>query len=248
MKLTKTFIDQVLKGPAPNTKKIYKDDSVKGLRFIHQRSGRGTYQLRAFRGGKDFKIKIGEVGAITLDQARESAIYKLAEFNKGRSVGLVRIKERNGIPFTKVCDDYLKHGLTPESAKYYSPHINRWIKLYFEKYNIEQIDKKLVLTWFKSIESKEEANLALVTISQIFEHAKGKFIAHTMPNPTEDIRIHPETPKDQKVESSGVEPLLMAIESAPNNYWIGFLKRCLFMAVRESEILRLKQEGIESKT
>jgi integrase len=106
-KLTKRVIDDLK--PRPGKPETYAwDTELKGFGVRLMQGGLGTYIVK-YRNteGRQRKLALGRVGALTPDQARTLAKQRLAEVAKGSDPSAERRAIRAGITVAELCDLYV---------------------------------------------------------------------------------------------------------------------------------------------
>ncbi len=111
-KLTKRVVD-ALTLPPPKCEAFTWDSELKGFGVRLMASGVGSYILK-YRNqeGRQRKLAIGRIGALTPDEARVLARQRLADISKGGDPSESRRAIRASITMTELCDLYLADAAT----------------------------------------------------------------------------------------------------------------------------------------
>jgi integrase len=104
-KLTKRFLDS-LKPVIHDT--LYRDDDLKGFALRVKPSGARTWVVQ-YRNlaGRTRKLKLGKVGELTPDEARQRAGKALGKVADGADPSATRKAARGAMTVKKLCEDYL---------------------------------------------------------------------------------------------------------------------------------------------
>ena len=105
-KLTKRFIDSLMPHPAQNDQTLW-DDTLKGFGVRVRRSGAMSWVIMyRNRDNRLRKYTIGQVGALTPDEARDEARLKLADVHRGIDPGADKSAQRTAMTVGELCDQY----------------------------------------------------------------------------------------------------------------------------------------------
>jgi integrase len=107
-RLTKRFVDSLR--PDPNGKdRTYWDESLRGFGLRVRPSGAGSWVIMyRTHEGRQRKLTLGRVGALTPDEARKEARQKLAEADKGGDPAGEKSAARKAMTVGALCDWYLE--------------------------------------------------------------------------------------------------------------------------------------------
>jgi len=107
-RLTKRFVDNVRPGPS-GKETTYWDDKLKGFGLRIQAGGAGSWIImyRTYE-GRQRKLTLGRIGALTPDEARKEARQKLAEADKGGDPAGEKSAARKAMSVGALCDWYLE--------------------------------------------------------------------------------------------------------------------------------------------
>ena len=105
-KLTKRFIDSMVPNPAQNDQTLW-DDTLKGFGLRVRRSGAMSWIIMyRNRDNRLRKYTIGQVGALTPDEARNEARQKLADVHRGIDPGADKSAQRTALTVGELCEQY----------------------------------------------------------------------------------------------------------------------------------------------
>lgn len=108
-KLTKTVVDDFCKAP-PTAEKYLWDTEVRGYGVRLMPTGVASYVLKyRTEEGRQRKLQLARVGAVTSDQARAIAKKKQSEIADGRDPSAERRSIRNSITVNELCDLYIEN-------------------------------------------------------------------------------------------------------------------------------------------
>src|SRR5471032_2474046 len=104
-KLTKRFVDS-LKPVESDT--LYRDDDLKGFALRAKPSGARTWVVQYRNSaGRTRKLKLGKVGVLTPEEARQQARLALGEVDKGGDPSATRKAVLGAMTVADLCRDYL---------------------------------------------------------------------------------------------------------------------------------------------
>lgn len=109
--LTKRSVDALLPGEGDY---FIWDDSLPGFGVRVWSSGKKVFIAQYRVGRRTKRLKIGNYGALTVEEARKEAKSALGEVARGGDPQLERSTRRSSITVAELCDDYLRdaeHGL-----------------------------------------------------------------------------------------------------------------------------------------
>jgi integrase len=237
----------LLTGPKPNApqKSIeYTDEGCPGLKAEYGRSGRGTYWYRyTAPNGRKRAMKIGTVGATTLDAARQIALAARASLDRNIDPQDDRDRLREMPTFDQwVRREYIpwaelnKRSWKDDVSRYENHLAKRWGSM--RLCDITSRDVEKLKGDFMRSHAAGTTNRMLTLVSAIYREA----IKHDVVtvNPVAKIKLVREKADGQRYMSAEeVGRLMAALDADENPVAADALKMLLLTACRREEILQL---------
>src|SRR5579859_4621253 len=106
-KITKTLVDRLR--PEGGRDLFVWDDDLRGFGVRMKPSGRASYliQYRTSHGATR-RMVVGQIGALTPDEARKLARVRIGEVEQGRDPSAERHQRRDALTVKSLCDEYLE--------------------------------------------------------------------------------------------------------------------------------------------
>lgn len=199
--------------------KTYPDPHVKGLQIRVFPNRKSYYLYYRTDDGRERRPKIGDVGTITLSQARKKARQWLAEVILGGDPSL----ERKGLrsePTLQECFDlaildyfsaknFKRSGYNKTVERYYRTKI----KSKFGSKKLTQITASQVKAWHESFgEHQVEANRALAVLSKLFSFAEAKGLLKRGLNPCTGVKRFKEKSRMRYATANEVRSILKILK------------------------------------
>lgn len=110
LKITGPTVDTLMKSAVPNKTAYYFDEDLAGFGLYRTTTGTGTYfaEFRPVAGGSKKRLKLGRVGTLKANAAREAARKAIANAALGRDLASERSDERASITVAELLDLYIK--------------------------------------------------------------------------------------------------------------------------------------------
>jgi integrase len=110
LKITGPAVDTLMKSAVPNRTTYYFDDELAGFGLYRTTTGTGTYfaEFRPVAGGSKKRLKLGRVGTLKANAAREAARKAIANAALGRDLAGERSDERASLTVEALLDLYIK--------------------------------------------------------------------------------------------------------------------------------------------
>lgn len=134
MKLTAATVSEIMDSALPNKTKFYFDDDLTGFGFYRTPSGTGTYfaEFRPVAGGSKKRIKLGRVGTLKANEAREAARKAIAHAGLGKDLAKDRADERASVTVKalveKYIDEFVAVNKKASSAEFYRIMLRKHIE------------------------------------------------------------------------------------------------------------------------
>lgn len=134
IKMTAAAITEVMGSPLPEKTSFYFDADLTGFGFYRTVAGTGTFfaEYRPIAGGSKKRIKLGRVGTLKANEAREAARKAIAHAGLGRDLAKDRSDERASVTVRSLVstyiEDYVAANKKASSADFYRIMLNKHIE------------------------------------------------------------------------------------------------------------------------
>lgn len=110
IRITADSVAEVMKSARPNKTTFYFDDDLAGFGFYRTPGDTGTFfaEFRPVAGGSKKRIKLGRVGILKANEAREAARKAIANAALGKDLAQGRADERSGVTVKRLLDLYIE--------------------------------------------------------------------------------------------------------------------------------------------
>ena len=244
MKLTKRNIDTISN---PLKQEEYRDTDINGFSLIVYSSGRKQFNLRYRLDGKRRALKIGDLGTLTVDQARKKALVLLADILKGSDPQEAK-KERLAVPtFEQWATDYLKE---VEQRKKRPDSDRRFLSLAIQKYGhkkLNMVTRTDVLNHMKELKNYGKTNVTANRYHSSVRSCLNEAIRAGLitDNVSSNIRHFPEpNPRTRTLSDEEMQRLLDCISKWDNIYIRTIVYMFVETGARKTEVLSAKWEDI----
>lgn len=259
VRLTKRIIDGL-----PPTEKllIVRDSELSGFSVRHYPSGRKAffyrYRIGGGRGGTVKEPKIGDYGALTVDQARNIARDWAARIRTGADPSAERQSLREAPNMSDLMDRYLTDYATkhkkPSSLRHDIRMLEKELKPEFGKMRIKDVTKQHIRNYHSSLQHiPYEANRRLSLLSKLFNFAIDEL--EWLPsgnNPAQGVKKYPEPPRRRYLSEKEFARLGEALSQASAGEFnrsfsvhaIAAIRLLIFTGARTGEILQLRWSNV----
>lgn len=226
------------------------DDKVRGLHVRAMAGGRRVYYLY-FRTKlrRERRPMLGDVGTITLTQAREIARKMLQEVASGTDPVEVRQQHREALTVADLWDKYKGSKDAPQKTIVaYERIYTRYIKPALGRHRITTVSREDIERIFDSLASRPfQANRLVAVAGSLFAYAERQKMLHGRDNPAHGIRRNATVSRERYASPEEARALLTALatHSKENPRAVGFILLCLFTGARPDEIARARPEWIQ---
>ena len=243
MKLTKRLIDRLAYRGENGNRDVRWDALLPGFGIRVYPNGKKSFVLNYRINGRKRLMVLGAFGALTLDQARNSARRHLAAIIDGTDPIEKRRKITAGNAVKDLAVVYLeRHAkLHKKSWKDDERRIQKYILPAWRNLRVSNIKRADVAALHRKIGQHHpyEANRILELLSKMFSLARRwGFVGEDAINPTKDIDKFKEHKRDRWVTPEEVPRLVWAINQERNVYAKTALWLYLLTGVRKSELLK----------
>lgn len=262
-KLTKTIVDAI---PHPESGQcLYWDSELRGF-GVRVTPGSKVYIVQKRVKGKTKRVKLGEHGVLTPDEARKEAIRHIAEMNKGEDPNQRKKEERaRAKTLEDVWSDYKEERkLRPATQYLYEGALYRrcfkdWLSLPVTSITKDMVQKRhQKLTKSPGPRSNKEgaeahANQAMRILRSLlnyaanaYEDSSGKPILPE--NPVKRLSQTKSWNKNKRrkthIVKSDLKPWYQAVKELKHDTMRDFLILCLFTGLRRNEAASLRWENL----
>ena len=226
----------------PNTggKCIYWDSSLIGLGLRVNGNGSRQYVCRYRCNGRERLGTVGDVRALTLEQARQRVLAARLAAKDGRDP----FADKRSITFAQACALYIE--------RHAKPHKKSWRKderrlaflcQLWGSYQLADITTDVLQRWHISYSGKYPyaANRYLELIKGVYAKLETWGI-EPIPDPTRGIKHNREFARERWLDDREVARLLEALDAEPHRLGHAAIRVYLFTGMRKSELQRLTWE------
>lgn len=173
MKLTAATVSEIMDSALPNKTKFYFDDDLTGFGFYRTPGGTGTYfaEFRPVAGGSKKRIKLGRVGTLKANEAREAARKAIAHAGLGKDLAKDRADERAGGTVKELVEEYIAgKDMKPSTRDFYNvtlrkhivPHLGSQKAVAVSRVDVQRAHMKMSRT------ARYSANRAMALLSAAY--------------------------------------------------------------------------------
>lgn len=110
IRITAESVSEVMKSARPNKTTFYFDDDLAGFGFYRTPGDTGTFfaEFRPVAGGTKKRIKLGRVGILKANEAREAARKAIANAALGKDLAQSRADERASVTVKRLLELYIE--------------------------------------------------------------------------------------------------------------------------------------------
>ncbi|TGS89406.1 DUF4102 domain-containing protein [Mesorhizobium sp. M3A.F.Ca.ET.174.01.1.1] len=173
MKITADTVAEAMKTALPNKTKFYFDDDLAGFGFYRTTTGTGTWfaEFRPVAGGSKRRLKLGRVGTLKANEAREAARKAIANAALGKDLAKDRSDERASGTVQQLVEDYIAGKEMKESSRSFyritlkthiEPHLGTMKAVAVTRVDVQRAHSKM------SKKARYSANRAVALLSAAF--------------------------------------------------------------------------------
>ncbi len=173
MKLTAATVSEIMDSALPNKTKFYFDDDVVGFGMYRTPGGTGTFfaEFRPVAGGSKKRIKLGRVGTLKANEAREAARKAIAHAGLGKDLAKDRANERAGGTVKELVEEYIAGKDMKQSTrdfynvtlrKHIVPHLGSQKAVAVSRVDVQRAHMKMSRT------ARYSANRAMALLSAAY--------------------------------------------------------------------------------
>lgn len=110
IRITAESVSEVMRSARPNRTTYYFDNDLAGFGFYRTPGDTGTWfaEFRPVAGGSKKRIKLGRIGTLKANDAREAARKAIAHAHLGKDLAQSRADERSGVTVKRLLELYVE--------------------------------------------------------------------------------------------------------------------------------------------
>mgnify|MGYP001376069554 CR=1 FL=1 len=173
MKITAETVSEAMKSATPNRTTFYFDEDLKGFGFYRTTTGTGTYfaEFRPVAGGSKKRLKLGRVGTLKANEAREAARKVIAHAGLGKDLAKDRAEERAAGTVKELVEEYIagkdmkqatRDFYTVTLKKHIVPHLGSQKAVAVSRVDVQRAHMKMSKT------ARYSANRAMALLSAAY--------------------------------------------------------------------------------
>ena len=219
MKITAESVSEAMKSALPNRQKFYWDDDLVGFGFYRLPSGVGTWiaEFRPVAGGAKRRLKLGRVGTLKANEAREAARKTIANAALGKDLAQARTDERASGTVKQLVEDYISGKEMKEStrdfykitlAKHIEPHLGTMKAVAVNRVDVQRAHTKI------SKSARYSANRAMALLSAAYVWGSKRGLVPEGMNPAASIDKNKEEARERYLTADEMARLGDALREA----------------------------------
>ncbi|WP_439628241.1 tyrosine-type recombinase/integrase [Shinella sp.] len=202
IKITATSVSEVMASAVPNKTTFYFDADLTGFGFYRTTGGTGTFfvEYRPVAGGAKKRLKLGRVGTLKANEAREAARKAIANAGLGKDLAKDRADQRASGTIKELVEDYIAGKDMKQSTRdFYTvtlrtqiqPHIGTMKAVSVTRVDIQRAHMKM------SIKARYSANRAIALLSAAYVWGAKRGHVPEGLNPAAAIDKNKEEPRER---------------------------------------------------
>lgn len=219
------------------------DMTVRGLSLRAFEDSKQFYLYYRTKAGKQRRPKIGELGSITLTQARAIARQMLVEVAAGGDPSGARAEARAEPTVTDLWDEYWKrHASKIKSGGNYARAWRLHVEPRIGKLKVKEVTYSMIADMHDAMaDTPTEANRVLAFVSAMFNFAVAPLEWATK-NPAEGVKRNKETKRKRYMEGEEAARIaeILHREADRNPESVAFLYLLILTGARRGEIAKAK--------
>lgn len=219
IKINATSISEVMASAAPNKTTFYFDADLTGFGFYRTAGGTGTFfvEYRPVAGGAKKRLKLGRVGTLKANEAREAARKAIANAGLGKDLAQDRADQRASGTIKELVEDYIAGKDMKQSTRdFYTvtlrtqiqPHIGTMKAIAVTRVDIQRAHMKM------SKKARYSANRAMALLSAAYVWGAKRGHVPEGLNPAAAIDKNKEEPRERYLTGEEMARLGDALREA----------------------------------
>ncbi|MDX8517952.1 tyrosine-type recombinase/integrase [Mesorhizobium dulcispinae] len=217
--ITADTVSAVMKAATPNKTKFYFDDDLAGFGFYRTTKGTGTWfaEFRPVAGGSKRRLKLGRVGTLKANEAREAARKAIANAALGKDLAKSRSDERASGTVKELVEAYIAGKAMKESSRAFyrttlktqiEPHLGSTKAVAVLRVDVQRAHDKM------SKKAKYSANRAMALLSAAFVWGSKRGYVPEGMNPASAIERNREEARERYLTADEMARLGDALREA----------------------------------
>ncbi len=277
MKLTASSVTEIMEASPPNKTKYFFDDDLTGFGMYRTPGGTGTFfaEFRPLAGGSKKRLKLGRVGTLKANEAREAARRAIAHAGLGKDLAKDRSDERASVTVASMVSTYIENYVAVKkkasSADFYRTMLKKHITPAFGTVKaaaLTRIDvQRAHGTMSKT--AKMSANRSVKLLSAAYGWGSKNGIVPEGMNPARGVELNKETGRERfltteemqrlgdamiEAETTGFEVNAGDAKHAPKGQRIvmhpsvtGAIRLLMLTGMRLREVLHLRWDEVDAE-
>lgn len=219
MKITAESVAGIMKSATPNRTAFHFDDDLKGFGFYRTTGGTGTYfvEYRPVAGGSKKRLKLGRVGTLKANEAREAARKAIAHAGLGRDLAKDRSDERAAGTVKELVEAYVagkdmkqatRDFYTVTLKKHIAPHLGSQKAVAVSRVDVQRAHMKMSRT------ARYSANRAMALLSAAYVWGSKRGLVPEGMNPASAIDRNKEEARERYLTPDEMARLGEALREA----------------------------------
>jgi integrase len=252
-KLTKRVVDNLEPGPKD---RIVFDDELKGFGLRIAPTGRKTFLVQYRAGGRCRRVKIGQMGSVTPDQARKLARSVLGSVASGENPAEVIALDRKAPRVRDLAARYLRDHvelrLKPRTQREYRHCLDVYILPAIGSFRVADVSRADIVDIHSSMRATPyQANRVLEVARAMFNHAEIWGLRAEGANPCRRVKRNPERKRERHLLPEELSRLGAVLDERlaaglETPFVIAAFKLLIFTGCRLNEIQTLKWEFLKN--
>jgi integrase len=246
-KITKRSIDAL---KAQDTETFLWDSELRGFGVRVSPRGKKIFVVQYRSGGRTRRMKLGNYGSITPDEARASAKRNLGDVANGNDPSRSRQQEREAPNVTALCDKFLReyaaYRCKPRTQKEYELACRLHIKPKLGGMKVQSVSRLDVSDLHHAMrKTPYQANRVLSVLSKMFNLCEVWGLRPDGSNPTRHVQKYREKQRNRFLSPDEIGLLWTTLDTCVENgtetpYVANAFKLLLLTGCRLSEIQKMK--------
>ncbi|MGQ0741989.1 MAG: tyrosine-type recombinase/integrase [Alphaproteobacteria bacterium] len=217
-RITKRAVD-ALRCPPSRDRVFLWDGSLSGFGVAALASGKKVYVAQFRQHGRSRRMKLGEHGRLTPDEARSAAKKVLGAVEGGKDPIEERRAERGVRTFDEIASDYLRLHVAPKrkprTHAEYARILKRYVSPAFGSRGITSVSRADAARLHAAMaDSPGAANRCLALVGAVWNWAVREREVPRLPSPTIDIHRYPEKGRERYLTPDELRRLGQALRDA----------------------------------
>jgi len=212
-----------MKSATPNKTKYYFDEELAGFGMYRTAGGTGTWfaEFRPAGSSSKKRLKLGRVGTLKADEARENARKAIAYAQLGKDLAQDRSDDKKSVDVKTLVSTYIEDFVADKkkesSAEFYRTIANKHIYPRLGSIKVSALARVDVQRAHNAMSkvAKISANRAIKLLSAAYGWGeKHGYVADGFPNPARKIDLNEETGRERRLSTDELQRLGAALIEA----------------------------------